>query len=282
MMANRHSIRAAAAPLALMLVLGVLSQPVIAQWNDGGGGGERRMQCVSNPEAESFCAVPGLGGPVRLVRNFGPIACTEGSTWRYDSRGVHVRNGCRGEFAYAVAAGGASGWGDSTTELRCASRDGREQFCPADNTSVTLRRTVSRAPCVQGESWRFDRRGVYVRNGCRGVFEVRTGTGAGAGNGWGNGGSGGFGPLQIKCQSIGGRWGACPVDIDGPVRLIKQESRAPCTRGLTWGILNREAIWVGEGCRAIFEVQSGRAAPGRKAYGGDGVAPPGIERRKEE
>ena len=167
--------------------------------------------------------------------------------------------------------------------MRCSSKDGREQFCPADNRGVTLRKTESRAPCVQGESWRSDRRGVYVRNGCRGVFVARTGGGGGNDGGWqGGGGGAGYAPIQIKCQSIGGRWGACPVDIDGPVRLVRKESHAACTRGWTWGVLKREAIWVSDGCRAIFEVQSGRAASGRKGYDGEGFAPPGIQRQKEE
>jgi hypothetical protein len=253
----------------------VAGAPAAAQWNDAGGG-ERRVQCISNPNGENFCALDGNTGPVRLLRSFGPNACVEGSTWRYDQRGLHVRNGCRGEFAYRAGGGG---WQDSTVEVRCSSNDGREQFCAADNRGVTLRKTESRAPCVQGESWRSDRRGIYVRNGCRGVFVARTGGGGGNDGGWQGGG--GYAPIQIKCQSIGGRWGACPVDIDGPVRLVKKESRADCVRGWTWGILNREAIWVSEGCRAIFEVQNGRAASGRRNYEGKGSAPPGIRARRK-
>ena len=66
------------------------------------------------------------------------------------------------------------------------------------------------------------------------------------------------------------------------MRLVKKESHAECVRGWTWGVLKREAIWVSNGCRAIFEVQNGRFARNRKDYGGSGDAPPGIMRRKEE
>jgi hypothetical protein len=268
-----------AAAAALLVLTGLAGAvPTFAQWNDGGG--ERRLQCTSNANRENFCATGNGSGPVRLLRSYGPSPCVEGSTWRYDQRGVYVRNGCRGEFAYGAPGAGGGGWQDSSVEVRCNSNDGREQFCPADNRGVTLRKTESRAPCIEGESWRADRRGVYVRNGCRGVFVARTG-GGGNGGGWQAGGSG-YAPVQIKCQSIGGRWGACPIDIDGPVRLIKKESRAECTRGWTWGVLKREAIWVSEGCRAIFEVQNGRAASGRRNYEGKGSAPPGITRQKEE
>ncbi len=277
-------------PLSLVQAVFVLAAllgtaaPAVAQWNDSSG--EQRLQCASNVNGENFCAIRGEG-PVRLLRSYGPNACVQDSTWRFDQRGVYVRNGCRGEFAYGApgGGGGGGGWNYSSVELRCGSNDGRERFCPADNVGVTLRKTESRAPCVQGESWRSESRGIYVRNGCRGVFVARmrggSGTGGGENGGW-QGGGAGYAPLQIKCQSIGGRWGACPIDINGPVRLVKKESHAACTRGWTWGVLNREAIWVSDGCRAIFEVQSGRAAPGRKVYDGVGFAPPGVKRQKEE
>ena len=72
---------AAAVAAVLLASLAVVSVPAAAQWNDAGG--ERRMQCVSNPNGENFCALGGNGGPVRLLRSYGPTACVEGSTWRY-------------------------------------------------------------------------------------------------------------------------------------------------------------------------------------------------------
>lgn len=186
------------------------------------------------------------------------------------------------------------GWNDPNnpeeTEGRCESEDGRESFCGATNRGVRIVRTLSRAPCVEGSTWRADSRGVYVRNGCRGVFLARTGQGGwggGGNNGWGNGGGWGAGgggfntgnaPYQIKCQSIGGRWGACPVEIRGRVKLVRRESHAACNRGMTWGTIRNEAIWVSDGCRAIFEVQGGRPYAGRSNYDGAGLAPPGVTR----
>lgn len=275
-LARRH---AAALATLLLAMTGVVPLAAEAQ----SGSTESRLRCESTPGGERFCAAR-IEGSVRLVDSYGGTPCREGSTWRYDSRGIYVRGGCRGEFAWGGSGWGAAGtgWNGGSVEVHCASNDGREQFCPADNRGVTLRKQESRAPCVEGQSWRADRRGVYVRNGCRGVFEARQGGGNGwGGNGWGNEG-GGSGPFSIKCQSIGGRWGVCPVDIDGPVRLVRKESRAECVRGMSWGVLRNEGIWVSNGCRAIFEVQNGREAQGRKAYGGSGDAPPSIERRKEE
>lgn len=262
----------------LLALIGLAPQGASAQ----SGNSESRLRCESAPGGERFCAAR-IEDNVRLVDDYGGTLCREGSTWRYDSRGIYVRGGCRGEFAWGGSGWGASGngWNGGTIEVHCASNDGREQFCPADNRGVTLRKQESRAACIEGQTWRADRRGVYVRNGCRGIFEARQGGGWGGGGGWGND-AGGRGPISIKCQSIGGRWGVCPVDIDGPVRLVKKESRAECVRGMSWGVMRNEGIWVSNGCRAIFEVMNGREALGRKAYGGSGDAPPGIERRKEE
>ena len=62
--------------------------------------------------------------------------------------------------------------------------------------------------------------------------------------------------------------------------LVRKESRADCVRGWSWGTLGRDAIWVSEGCRAVFEVQGRPSSSGRADYGGDGVAPPGIRRER--
>jgi hypothetical protein len=233
---------------------------------------------------------------VRLVRNLGNVYCVEGRNWRADRNGIQVREGCRGEFAFMGSQGDTGGWGNPNNnmgevEVRCESEDGRESFCGVTNRGVRLVRTLSRAPCVEGNTWRADGRGIYVRSGCRGVFLARTNqqTGGGGWNnggnaGWGGGGGGGWGnnnygpPMQIRCQSIGGRWGACPVEIRGRVRLVRRESHAACTRGMTWGTIRNEAIWVSDGCRAVFEVEGGRPYAGRSNYDGAGLAPPGVSR----
>jgi hypothetical protein len=269
------------------------------QW----GASEQRIRCESYGAGEQFCRAPN-DGRVRLVRNLGPVYCNEGRNWRSDRNGITVREGCRGEFALMGTP--PSGWNDQGSgeiEMRCDSDDGREAFCAINNRGIRLTRTLSRAPCVEGNTWRADSRGIYVRGGCRGQFVARTGNDGGwsgggggwgnnnsgggwgnnnSGGGWGNNNNGGYNPgsapYQIRCQSIGGRWGACPVQINGKVRLVRRESHAACTRGMTWGTLGNEAIWVSDGCRAIFEVQGGRPMAGRSNYDGAGMAPPGVSR----
>ena len=285
---------------ALALLAGVLftgaAPPAVAQnW----GVSEQRIRCESYGAGEQYCRAPN-DGRVRLVRNLGSVFCAEGRNWRSDRNGIVVREGCRGEFAFMGTP--TSGWNDQGSgevEMRCDSDDGREAFCAINNRGIRIVRTLSRAPCVEGNTWRADARGIYVRGGCRGIFVARTGNDGGwsGGGGWGNnnsgwgnnnnggwgGGGGGWGnnaspPYQIRCQSIGGRWGACPVEIRGRVRLVRRESHAPCNRGMTWGTIRNEAIWVSDGCRAIFEVEGGRPYAGRSNYDGAGLAPPGVSR----
>lgn len=278
---------------ALALLAGALmataSPPAAAQqW----GASEQRIRCESYGAGEQFCRAPN-DGRVQLVRNLGNVYCVEGRNWRADRNGIQVRDGCRGEFLFMGTGGGMGGWNDPNgsgeTEIRCESDDGRESFCGVTNRGVRLVRTLSRAPCVEGSTWRADGRGIYVRSGCRGVFLARTnqnsGGGWGGGGGWNNGGgNNGWGnnnygpPMQIRCQSIGGRWGACPVEINGRVRMVRRESNAPCNRGMTWGTIRNEAIWVSDGCRAVFEVEGGRPYAGRSNSDGVGLAPPGVSR----
>ncbi len=60
---------------------------------------------------------------------------------------------------------------------------------------------------------------------------------------------------QLVCESIHFRRQECPADTRGGIRLLQQTSGI-CTRGVTWGASPR-AVWVTNGCRAIFAVVPG-------------------------
>jgi hypothetical protein len=47
--------------------------------------------------------------------------------------------------------------------------EGRNVTC---ESSGRLVRQVSNAPCLQGETWGFERNAMWVDHGCRGEFEV--------------------------------------------------------------------------------------------------------------
>lgn len=266
---------AAFAPVAAHAQLA--AQPEASpQWYSGGPM-SRSIVCESVSGRERFCAAP-IGGAVRVVRTLSTAPCVQGESWRWDVRGIYVRNGCRAQFAYRVNEPWGDDWGDDDgwggndrgyREIRCGSRPNEENFCPAPNDGrVRLVRQESRFECREGRTWRAERGGIRVRNGCVGRFAYHESDG-----GWGGGP---IQPLEIRCSSRNHRWALCPVDIVGPVQLVKQDSHAPCERGWTWGTLGNEGIWVSDGCRARFRV-NGRAST-RMGTEGEGGAPPGVRR----
>jgi hypothetical protein len=58
--------------------------------------------------------------------------------------------------------------------ITCASNDGRRVYCDADTRNgVALLEQHGNAPCRQGSTWGYDRRGIWVDRGCRADFELR-------------------------------------------------------------------------------------------------------------
>ncbi len=146
--------------------------------------------------------------------------------------------------------------------ITCASEDGHRHYCDADTRGgVSLGRQHSGSPCVQGRSWGYDRRGIWVDRGCRADFVLEAN----------NGGSGILGGLRggrdrdddrgrdtngrtITCSSDDGERHHCSVDTSRGVQLVNQRSGSPCVEGRSWGY-DRRSIWVDKGCRADFAVR---------------------------
>lgn len=157
-------------------------------------------------------------------------------------------------IVFVLGAGAAS----AQQQVRCASRDFQYQFCPVgDVRGAALVQQISRAPCIDGQSWGTSRRGIWVSNGCEAVFRVDT-----------------VGPippvagpeLRIDCDSRDRGYQFCDVN-QRVLRadLVQQKSQTPCVLGRNWG-WRGEGVWVNDGCRAEFVVQT--------AYG-PVVPPPG-------
>lgn len=145
--------------------------------------------------------------------------------------------------------------------VSCNSDNYRDRFCPVDTRGgVRLARQVSnnKGPCIEGRTWGYDRRGIWVTGGCRAEFEV----GGAYGHGPGRPGYGrpdynrpDYGPRVVRCESIRGRENFCPVP-GGRIESVDIErrlSKADCTYGEGWGF-SRRGIWVDRGCRADFIV----------------------------
>lgn len=149
-------------------------------------------------------------------------------------------------------------------KLTCASDDGKRHYCQADTSrGVRLLNQRSGSPCREGDTWGYDRRGIWVDRGCRADFIVRADAFQGGGpgaqpypdgarppdNGWSGPSSG-----VITCESNDMGRNYCQVSIRRGVRLIKQRSGSPCRQGETWGY-DRGGIWVDRGCRADFAIR---------------------------
>lgn len=82
-----------------------------------------------------------------------------------------------------ASAAGVAGVAADEYTIRCESgRFGKQRYCPAETDGrVRLVREYSRGRCVEWRTWGFDRRGVWVDNGCKAEFRVGKDGGIGAG-----------------------------------------------------------------------------------------------------
>lgn len=143
-------------------------------------------------------------------------------------------------------------------QMTCASDDMRRHYCPV-NTSrgVRLVNQRSKSPCVQGQTWGFDRRGVWVDRGCRADFFVPAEQGGGPGYGPPPGpGRPPYNAPIVNCSSNNGKRNYCSADTSRGVSMARQISGSACIQGQTWGY-NRGQIWVDRGCRADFRLSGG-------------------------
>lgn len=137
--------------------------------------------------------------------------------------------------------------------VRCESIKNRTQQCRIDGRPRLVRQ-LSKTRCVEGQNWGHARGGVWVSNGCRAEFIAEGGRGHGNGHGngpgWGQGG--GRGEI-VECHSNDHKAKYCDARIRRDVRLVRQQSKAACIEGRSWG-WDRRGLWVSNGCRAQFSV----------------------------
>lgn len=198
---------------------------------------------------ESSCPIDTSRG-VRLIREFSRNRCVQNRTWGYDSFRIWVSDGCQAEFEIGRRWQDGGSGGSNGREVVCESRNNRETRCDVDTRGgVELVRQLSDAPCIRNRSWGFDRRAIWVNDGCRGRFQV-----GGGGSGWPGSGWGGGGTQRLTCESNQNRRQSCSANgTIRSVRLTRRLSSSSCTEGRSWGWTSR-AVWVTDGCRAEFEV----------------------------
>src|ERR1700761_9688618 len=79
-----------------------------------------------------------------------------------------------------AACGSSSAWAQSgiTSQngrnVTCASDDMKRHTCRVDTSrGVTMVNQRSGSPCIQGQTWGYDRYGIWVDRGCRADFRLR-------------------------------------------------------------------------------------------------------------
>ena len=235
---------------------------------------------ISNPGLKlvfSRCSTVAVVAAVILLALTGPSPSNAqsynpgyeaGESRDYDRRGPDDRG--RGEQRNR---------GDAV--VRCESTDRGYRHCPADTRDgVKLRRQLSKSACRYQDSWGFDRRGIWVDQGCRAEFELYTGRSGGDGKPQKDkdntaaivGGAVALGVLGaiiadndkndnkadrprrlVRCESDDGDYRFCRADVRNRVSLYRQLGRASCRQNQSWGY-DRRGVWVDRGCRAEFAL----------------------------
>ncbi len=270
-------------PLAVAVVLATLATAAGAagddrygdRYDDGRASGQSgSFVCESQNQRTVYCRVD-RGTNVRFLRQNSRAACIEGQSWGWDRGGVWVSGGCRAEFEVVQQRSNwGSGWNDngwnsgdwsdhrgSSSDnglVRCESSNDRGGYCRANTgRGVRLANQLSSAQCIEGQSWGYDRNGIWVSHGCRAEFLL-----AGAGQGGWSSGSSGYGNGYrdgrgnggtITCESQDGRYVFCRTGRVRQVQLQRQLSRGACVQNETWGY-RADGIWVSNGCRGEFSL----------------------------
>ncbi len=141
---------------------------------------ERRsitVVCESNDGQRHRCAADTLGEITLSRQRSRRSKCVEGRSWGSDRRGIWVDHGCRAEFLIADNAGQYRDRraGQPTQTVVCESSGKGRTYCRAANRfGVDLTRELSRSSCVADRTWGSDANGVWVSNGCRAEFSMRS------------------------------------------------------------------------------------------------------------
>lgn len=181
-------------------------------WESGGN----LVTCESRDNRYEFCRVR-TRGDVRLSRQLSRDPCVAGRTWGFQQDGIWVADGCRADFE--VGYHDAS-WENGQRQVRCESEDGRYRRCRTwTYGQVRMMRQLSKTNCLLRSNWGYDKDGIWVSDGCRGVFGVGSATGGG---GWGTypGGSGSNSWNELRtraytsCANLAGQRGFRNVRMD--------------------------------------------------------------------
>lgn len=160
--------------------------------------------CESLNGETKLCPLPGLTEAFVVQTLDGQ--CIAGRNWGWGARGITVTNGCRAVFGYrtafnpgfnpgyapapgVVAPPPRPGYGGAVQTVQCASMAFQYNHCSMDTRNGVSIGMITNQPCRQGQTWGWDRGGVWVTGNCRAYFKSVSG-GCAGGGGYPGGGIG--------------------------------------------------------------------------------------------
>jgi len=144
---------------------------------------QEAVDCQSRNYAYTRCDVDWRDA--RIVRQISDTRCIRGQNWGVDRRGLWVDRGCGGTFVESRRGGGGDygggggwrpgpGW-DNRFNVGCSSDNYQYTFCSVDvghRGRVYFDRQTSNSACIEGRTWGWNRAGIWVNQGCAGIFTV--------------------------------------------------------------------------------------------------------------
>lgn len=105
----------------------------------------------------------------RLIRTLSATPCERNYSYGIRDGEIWTDRGCRGVFEVYVSPRGDFFGHEITLE---SLEDNRQSYPINTSNGVELVRRISKRPCERNRSWGTDRRGIWVDDGCRGIFRV--------------------------------------------------------------------------------------------------------------
>lgn len=129
------------------------------------------LRCESQFNKTQQCPIEGR---MRMARQLSVTRCVEDQNWGQSRRMLWVTEGCRAEFVADEQGRGRDRDRDDDGErLVCESYEQKDKECRIRvRHEVRLVKQKSVTPCVEDRNWGWDRRGVWVSDGCRAEFRV--------------------------------------------------------------------------------------------------------------
>ena len=201
---------------------------------------ETTFRCESMDGKYRECRAAGEGS-VYIAKQLSDTRCIQGETWGWRDGVLWVDRGCRADFRFTPLD-------QLNMFVLCESNDGKRGNCTVDTAGgVMLARKISDADCRFGRDWGYDENGIWVNNGCRAEFAVRSARTSLRTSNMNQSVS----LPTVRCESINNTRQNCRIDAASTVALVNQLSENRCVLNRTWGV-DANGIWVTEGCRGEF------------------------------